>query len=135
MLMLVLSNSTPQTLVSGQAIIFDTVVFKANECMCCHRKNSPSIKLTKRNHPYKIEYHANIGPDGGNDPSSLIIRVDGEPLPETLMTAPAIADGTFANVSAGTVYENCCCEMARISIINVSENNVTVAANSSLIIS
>lgn len=133
--MLVLSNSTAQTLLPGQAIIFDVVVFKANECMCCHRKNSPSVKLTKRNHPYKIDFHANIGPVDGAEITGLAIRLDGEELPETNMIAPTIAANTYANVSAGTIYKNCCCEMAKLSVVNNGLTTVSVAAGSSFVIS
>lgn len=133
--MLVLSNSTPQTLSTGESLIFDTVVFKADECMCCHRKNSPSVKLMKKGHKYRIDFHANIGPSGAATPTSLILRNEGDNLPETLMIAPTIADGTFANVSAGTILRNCCCETARITVTNVGDNDMIVAAGSSLVIS
>ena len=135
MRMLVLSNSTAQTLAVGQSLIFDSVVFKANECLCCHRKNSPSVKLMKKNHAYTISFHANIGPSGGAVSTSLILRNEGDNLPETSMIAPAIADGTFANVSAGTIVANCCCETSRITVTNNGTVPVTVAAGSSLVIS
>lgn len=133
--MLVLSNSTPQILAPGESLIFDTIVFKANECLCCHRKNSPSVKLMTKGRKYKVDFHANIGPSGAAESTSLILRNEGDNLPETLMIAPAIADGTFANVSTGTIVANCCCERARITVTNNGLNAVTVAAGSSLVIS
>jgi len=132
--MLQLSNSAVQTLAPGQSIIFDTVLVNKGECGCCHRKNSPAVKLYKRGTTYDVSFNGNIGTTTADGVAELAIQLGGETLPETMMTSETTAAGGLNNVFAHTLVPVCCNSYDRITVTNVGASTINVDANSSLVI-
>lgn len=125
--MIVLSNSTAQTVAVGDTLTFDTEVLHTG-CAECHRKGSSSIKMRAANGLYKVYFSGNIG--GTADTASVLnIALSGESLAETKMESVPQATGTYNNVSTSTIIKNCCVDYDRITVVNTGTVSVTVDAN------
>lgn len=130
--MIELSNTTAQTLTTGQAITFDRVIFQSG-CGECHRLASPSVKL-RANGTYEVAFSANIGAEASATQVQLTVMLGGEPLFEGTMVSTTAAAGDLNNVSKTIGIRNCCGDYDRITIVNDGENDVTVAAGASLFV-
>lgn len=130
--MIVLSNSTEQTLAPGQAITFDLVKLHSG-CGEYHREGSSSVKL-RANGIYDISFNGNISGTAAGQ-LELAMRLGGDVLPETTMESALGTPGDFDNVFARTLVRNCCGDSDRVSVVNSGTTTVIVAANSSLVIS
>lgn len=130
--MIVLSNTTTQTLNPGQAIVFDDVLLHSGSCEC-HRKNTAAVKL-RANKIYDVHFNGNIGAVAAG-PAQLAIQLGGVTLPETTMISQTAAAGNLNNVSAETAVRNCCGDYDRITVVNTGTAPITVRANSCLKIS
>ncbi len=115
--MIVLSNSTEQTLAPGQALIFDIVVMHTGPAEY-FRPNSGLVGLNAKG-IYNCSFNGNaaIG--------QLAMAMDGSPLAETTMINGA---DTVANLSANTAVRNICCNRG-INIVNTGTTNITVNPN------
>lgn len=130
--MIVLSNSTTQTIDPGEIATFDTVVLHTG-CSECHRKGTGVINLSSRgncnNKPkYEIFFNGNVGGAAGTQPN-LIVGLGVATLPETIMTETITAETDVHNVSAHTFLDNCCDNFNSLTIRNVGTTPVTMAAN------
>lgn len=78
--MILLSNSTTQTVQPGEAIAFDLETFKSG-CCECHRQGSSAIKLKKCG-VYELMFTGNVG---GTAVGTVQLQMEagGEVLPET----------------------------------------------------
>lgn len=123
--MIVLSNSTEQTLQPGQSLIFDVVRHRSG-CGECHRPESASVKL-KANGMYDISFNANIASEA-TGVVQLSIQLGNETLPETTMISTPAAANQFNNVSASTEVKNCCCDYDRLTVVNTGTTAVIVNA-------
>jgi hypothetical protein len=131
--MISLSNTTEQTVASGQSITFNTVLSKTG-CAECHRKNTGSVKLCAKNAIYQIEFTANVTGATASTPVQLTVQLGGDNLPETNMIyTPATADAV-GNVSVSFPVRNNCCDYDRISVVNTGTTDITVSANPLLFI-
>lgn len=130
--MIVLSNSTAQTVAVGGVITFDTVVLHAG-CSECHRANTGSVKL-RANGIYDVSFSGNITALTGTDPVRLAMSLGGEVLPETTMIFTPSGTGVVNNVAARTLVKNCCGDYDRISVTNNGAGAVVVSPNASLVI-
>lgn len=128
--MIVLSNTAEQTIPAGQTMTFNTVLYKSNKDDCCGGIRNSSVNVCGKG-PHKIEFHANLGTD--TTVSQLIIQVGGAQLPETLMQTVPAGTGNYVNVSAGTVFNNCC-GCSTVTVLNNGTTPVVVRANPVLII-
>lgn len=126
--MIVVSNTTEQTLQPGQSIIFDKVVQWSGNGEC-FREGSNFIKL--RGCLYELSFSGNIGAVAPG-PAQLSIQVGGSTLPETTMISQTAAAGDLNNVSAETAYSMCCCDFDRVTVTNTGTAAITVGANSAL---
>lgn len=132
--MIVLSNSTTQTLLPGASITFDIEILHSG-CGECHRKNSSAVTLRATGGTYEIQFHANIGSPTTGSASRLQILAGGEALPETIMdSTPYTASTEFNNVGAATAIKNCCSATERITVANTGTTNVIVEPGSCLFI-
>lgn len=132
--MIVLSNTTEQTLQPGQALLFDEVVTKSG-CGTCHRKNTGSVKLSENGRTYDISFTGNIGGTAAAAPVQLALSFGtGAVLNETTMISVPAAVADRNNVSARTLTSVCCCDYDRVSVINTGANPVVVAPNSALVV-
>lgn len=125
--MIVLSNSTAQTVAVGESLTFDTEILHTG-CAECHRKGSSSIKMRAANGLYKVYFGANIG---GTTPTELTLNValSGDNLSETTMKSVPAATTDFNNVSASTLLRNCCLDNDRITVTNTGDAEIVVDAH------
>lgn len=130
--MIVLSNTTEQTLQPGQSINFDEVVMAAGTCEC-HRRNTGSVKM-RSNGIYEVSFHGNIGGETAATPVQLALTLGTSPLLETTMISVPAAVTDRNNVGASTRIRNCCGDYDRVSVTNTGTVPVVVAANSSFIV-
>lgn len=129
--MIVLSNSTEQTLLPGQSITFDLVKLHSG-CGECHRQGSSSVKM-RCNGIYELAFSGNIGGTVAG-PLQLAIEVGGEILQETTMISTTGAVGDLNNVATQTRYRNCCGDFDRVTVTNTGTSDVVVGANSALVV-
>ena len=127
--MIVLSSPTAQTIQPGAAATFAHCVMHTG-CGEYHRAGSGSVRL--RCGVYALEFTGNVGGAAGTQPS-LVIAVDGEPLPETTMIATTALGTDVYNVHASTKF---CSRFngASVTVVNAGTTPVTLAANPALVI-
>jgi hypothetical protein len=124
--MIVLSNTTAQTVNAGQAITFNNLVMHSGNGEC-YKKGTNSVKL-RNNGVYEISFSANIG-GGAGVTSQLNIQLGGSSLAETTMISTTGTAGTLNNVYGSTYVRNCCCDFDRVTIVNTGAQAVTIGAN------
>lgn len=131
--MTLVTNTTAETIATGQSITFDRILLKTGEGECCRSNVTrvPSVKMKKCGN-YKLEFSGNIAGVSA-DQIQLAIAVDGTILPETTMiVTPAAADEYF-NVHTSTVVSNDCATTS-VTVVNTGLIGITVAANSNLML-
>lgn len=128
--MIVLSNSTAQTIAAGQTVTFDTVSLHTGNAEC-HRKGSSLVRL-RCNGLYEVNFSGNVtGIVAG--PVQLSISIDNTALPDgTMISAPA-AVGEVNNIAKTTLVSNCC-GGGTITIQNNGTESVVLSAGSTLYI-
>lgn len=99
--MIVLSNTTAQTIQPGQSITFNQVIKKTG-CGESFRINTGSVGL-RVNAQYEVSFNANVGGTTAATPVQLAIAIGGAPLTETTMISTPAAVGDLNNVAASTV--------------------------------
>lgn len=130
--MIVLSNTTEQTLALGQSISFNTVITHSGDGEC-FRRDPTSVRL-RRVGRYEIHFSANVtGPTAGT-PVQLTIQTSGVNLPETTMISVPAAVGDLNNVATATAVANCCGDFDRVSVTNTGANSITIGANPNLFV-
>lgn len=127
--MIQLSNTTAQTIVPGGSVTFDIVMLHTGCGECFNRQIPKSVKLCGKG-IYELHFSANITASAAATSLQLAMAVGGQPLVETVMNATPAAAGDLVNVSRSTLFDNCCCDMDRISIVNTGTAPVTIAPNS-----
>lgn len=130
--MIVLSNSTDQTLGVGQTLTFDIVKLHTG-CGECHRSNTGSVKL-RCNGVYEINFSGNVTGTIANSEVDIAVAIGGETLSETIMSYVPATAGYPSNVSTSTAVKNCCGDYDRITIVNVGTTPITVRRDSCLFI-
>lgn len=130
--MILLSNTTEQTLQPGQSIVFDEVVLKCGSCEC-HRRGTDAVKL-RSNGVYAAEFSGNIGGTTAATAVQLAFTLGGTPLLETTMISTPAAVGDLNNVAKTTRIKNCCGDYDRIRVTNTGTTTVVVGANSSFVL-
>lgn len=126
--MIVVSNTTTQTIQPGQAITFDTVVLHSG-CAEYHRGGSSSVAL-KRSGVYEVHFTGNIGAATAAGQVRLAVQMDDDTLQETTMISTPAAVNAYANVSAATIVRNC--GNNRITVVNTGTTALSLAPNSGL---
>lgn len=125
--MILLSNSTTQTVQPGEAITFDLETFKSG-CCECHRQGSSAIKLKKCG-VYELMFTGNIG-GAAVGTVQLQMEAGGEVLPETTIIVTEDTVGSLDNVASHTFFRNCCGDYDRITIVNTGTVAAVIDANS-----
>lgn len=128
--MIVVSNSTVQTLQPGQSITFDTVRLHTGNGEC-YRQGSSSVKLRCRG-IYDVMFSGNIGGITAGTEVQLAIELGGEPLNETTMKSVPAATGDLNNVCTGTYVCSSCGDYSRISVTNIGTTPLVVDENTCL---
>lgn len=127
--MIVLSNSTAQTIQPGAAAVFDLCKLHTG-CGEFHRTGSGSVRL--RCGVYAIEFTGNVGGATATQPN-LAIAVDGDKLLETTMTETIALDTDVHNVHASTKFCNKFSGTS-VTVVNTGTTPVVLAANPALVI-
>lgn len=125
--MILLSNSTTQTVQPGEAITFDLETFKSG-CCECHRQGSSAIKLKKCG-VYELMFTGNVG-GAAVGTVQLQMEAGGEVLPETTIIVTEDTVGSLDNVASHTFFRNCCGDYDRITIVNTGTVAAVIDANS-----
>ena len=125
--MILLSNSTTQTVQPGEAITFDLERFKSG-CCECHRQGSSAIKLKKCG-VYELMFTGNVG-GAAVGTVQLQMEAGGEVLPETTIIVTEDTVGSLDNVVTHTFFRNCCGDYDRITIVNTGTVAAVIDANS-----
>lgn len=130
--MVVISNTTAQTLQPGQALTFDRLVAQSG-CGECARRGGP-VSLRFGGSIYRIAFHGNVTGATAALPVELSIAIGGAPLAETEMIyTPAAADAV-GNVGAETYVPTCGAGGNNVTVVNTGENPITVSPNTALTI-
>ena len=127
--MVVLSNSTAQTIQPGAAAVFNLCKLHTG-CGEFHRTGSGSVRL--RAGLYAFEFTGNVGGAAGTQPN-LAIAVDGDPLLETTMAEIATLATDVHNVHASTKF----CNRfggSIVTVVNTGTTPVELAANPALVV-
>lgn len=132
--MLVVSNLTAQTIQPGQAVTFDTRIFKSGNCECWTKQLPKSVKLRARNAVYSIGFSGNVASPTAGAALQLAIAIGGQPLIETAMNSTPSAANVLNNISTETRFGGCCEDLDRVSVINTGAVPVVLAPNSALVI-
>lgn len=126
--MIELTNSIAQTLAPGQSATFDTVILQTG-CAECHRPNSGSITLTRKNTIYEVEFYANVGDTAIGD-AQIGITLNGSPLVETNAISTTAAAGDLNRVSSSTFIQTCCCGVPdTLLLTNTGTTTINIGAN------
>lgn len=133
--MILVTNSTAQTLAPGQAITFDTVLLKTGDAECCRNNAARTIaaaKLRKCGN-YIISFEANITRSDAVGEAQLSIQVSGTTLPETTAVFVPPATNVYGSIAKSTVVSNGC-ETTVVTVVNTGTTSVIVAPYSALFI-
>lgn len=127
--MIVLSNTTAQTIQPGAAATFDVVKLHTG-CGEFHRAGSGSVRL--RAGLYAFDFTGNAGGAAGTQPK-LAIAVDGGTLLETAMAETLALATDVHNVHASTKF----CNRfggSTVAVVNTGSTPVELAANPALVV-
>lgn len=133
--MIIVSNSTAQTLTTGQSLTFDLRTLKTG---CSeYATDGGSAVYLKPKGLYLVDFSANVTNSAANALVQLQIEVNGQPLANTIMNATPATAGDLWNVSRATAVDTnvCCCfniGTAFVSVTNTGANPVVVAPGASL---
>lgn len=126
--MIIVSNSTAQTLTPGQTLTFDTVVWQSGGCNCrpneYFRMNSPLIQL--RPGCYEVAMSGNIGGTVAATPVQVAIALDGSALSTTTASQTPAAVTDFNNVGRSTLIRVPSCTSSSVSIVNNGTTEVVI---------
>lgn len=131
--MILLSNTTAQTLQPGQAVTFDLVKLKAG-CGECWNKQLPNSVKLRGNGTWDLSFSGNVTSDKAGALTQMAIAVEGQPLVETAMNRTIAAANNLENISTETAYKVGCCDLNRLSVINTGTVPVTLAPNSAFLV-
>lgn len=129
--MIVLSNTTAQTLKPGESLIFDNTVIQSG-CAEYHSDHSSSVLILKPG-MYEIHFTGNVA--GIEDESTLRlgIRVGSNTLSETTMMKTVCHKEHYSNVAAATIVR-CENKGKAIGVTNIGAVPIVIAPHSSIFV-
>lgn len=120
--------TTATAVAVGGSIPFNNTVVPG--CCCIrHRSGSGNIKIKGSSRPsrYRVTFSGNV--TGVADEIQAAIYLDGDQLPETLMSVvPAAADDVWTINSTTEVQADCSCESISVRIVSGASVTVTSAS-------
>lgn len=128
--MIVLTNTTEQTLQVGQSIVFERV--KQLGCAESFRNNSGSVGLNFVGKVYRVAFSGNVGGTTAAAPVQLAIEIGGAPLAETTMVSTPAAVGDLNNVATATYVQASRGLGNSITVTNTGTNPIVIGANANL---
>lgn len=130
--MIELSNSTTQTLESGQALLFDVTNLKTRCTAECHRAGMSDIKLRIPG-IYEVAFSGNIAGVAAGA-VQLSISAGNAVLPGSTMIATSTAAGDANNVAKTMMLGTGCGMYDVIRIVNSGASALTVAPGANIVI-
>ena len=129
--MIVLSNTTAQTLKPGESLIFDNAVIQSG-CAEYHSDHSSSVLILKPG-MYEIHFTGNVA--GIEDESTLRlgIRAGSNTLSETTMMKTVCHKEHYSNVAAATIVR-CETKGKAIGVTNIGAVPIVIAPHSSIFV-
>ena len=129
--MIVLCNTTAQTLKPGESLIFDNTVIQSG-CAEHHSDHSSSVLILKPG-IYEIHFTGNVA--GIEDESTLRlgIRVGSNTLSETTMMKTVCHKEHYSNVAAATIVR-CDTKGKAIGVTNIGAAPIVIAPHSSIFV-
>lgn len=128
--MIVLSNTTAQTLKSGESLIFDNTVIQSG-CAEYHSDHSSSVLMLKPG-MYEIHFTGNVAGIEDDSTLRLAVRVGSSTLSETTMMT-ARPKEQYSNVAAATIVR-CGTKGTDIGVTNIGAVPIVIAPHSSIFI-
>lgn len=126
--MIVLSNTTAQTIPVGQAITFNTTILHTG-CAESQRANS-GIATIRSNGIFAVAFSANVSGATAGTPVQLNIQLNGDSLLETTMISTPSAADALNNVATQTrvaTGNGCGCgNQVQITVVNTGTTDITV---------
>lgn len=127
--MILVSNNTAQTVQPGGNVLFGSQKLRRG-CNEQHRDGGASVRAKRGS--YVVSFTANVSGAANTQPN-LAVTVDGDVLPETVMTETATAATDIRNVSCYTRFDNDQCG-ASFAVRNVGTTPVTIQANPAFVV-
>lgn len=128
--MVVLKNTTVQTLQPGQSITFDDLVTWSGNGECARSGGPVGLRFPFA--IYKLFFKGLVSGAAIGTPVQLAISLGGAPLPETTMIyTPAAADAV-GTVAAETYVRTCNAMSNTVTVTNTGTAAITVQPNSCL---
>lgn len=129
--MIVLCNTTAQTLKPGESLIFDNTVIQSGSAEH-HADNSASVLMLKPG-MYEIHFTGNVA--GVTDESTMMlgVRVGSNTLLETTMMNTACLKECYSNVASATIVR-CETKGMDIGVTNIGTTPITIAPHSSIFV-
>ena len=129
--MIVLCNTTAQTLKPGESLIFDNTVIQSG-CAEYHSDHSSSVLILKPG-MYEIHFTGNVA--GIEDESTLRlgIRAGSNTLSETTMMKTVCHKEHYSNVAAATIVR-CETKGKAIGVTNIGAVPIVIAPHSSIFV-
>lgn len=130
--MIELSTTTAQTVPVGQAITFDTVIWKTG-CKEQFRRLSSTVNFSNcgENSIFQVWFGGNISGATAATPVQLQIAQGGAALPETVMISTPAAANDLNNVGKTTRVPG---SQGGITVINTGTTELTVGPGANLLI-
>lgn len=130
--MIQLRTTAVQTIQPGGSVTFNAVGYQSRRgCECFNSQVPNSVKLCA-NGVYLIAFHSTATASAANDQLQLSLAVGGTALPNTNMDVQPQAVGSLWTMATTTLYENSCCDVDRISVVNTGATPVTIAPDATL---
>lgn len=129
--MIVLCNTTAQTLKPGESLIFDNTVIRSG-CAEYHPDHSSSVLILKPG-IYEIHFTGNIAVTEDDSTARVAVRVGPNALSETTMMKTACPKEHYSNVAAATIVR-CETKGKDIGVANIGAAPIVIAPHSSIFV-
>lgn len=129
--MIVLCNTTAQTLKPGESLIFDNTVIQSGSAEH-HADNSASVLMLKPG-MYEIHFTGNVAGIEDDSTTKVAVRVGPNTLSETTMMKTVCLKEQYSNVAAATIVR-CGTKGTDIGVTNIGAVPIVIAPHSSIFI-
>lgn len=129
--MIVLSNTTAQTLTPGESLIFDNTVIQSG-CAEHHSDHSSSVLILKPG-MYEIHFTGNVAGIEDDSTTKVAVRVGPNTLSETTMMKTVCRKEYYSNVAAATIVR-CETKGMDIGVTNIGAAPIVIAPHSSIFV-
>lgn len=129
--MIVLSNTTAQTLTPGESLIFDNTVIQSG-CAEHHSDHSSSVLILKPG-MYEIHFTGNVAGIEDDSTTKVAVRVGPNTLSETTMMKTVCHKEYYSNVAAATIVR-CETKGEDIGVTNIGAVPIVIAPHSSIFV-